>query len=244
MTQVSAEGTEGTEGIGGIDVEAGAEDSHWVRWHAPYEDPASPLSLRLRLVQHALEQALSVAPAGEIRLVSLCAGQGRDVIDVLATHPRGRDVRGMLVELDPELAAFARTRAAAAGIGTLVTVEEGDASRCSWYQAMVPAHVVMVCGVFGNISADDLDHMIGALPAFCADGAHVIWTRHRRPPDATPHIRDAFEAAGFEEVSFESPPDPYVLSVGHHRYRGGGGERPPFDPDQILFEFVGDGARP
>src|ERR1700722_12678389 len=29
----------------------GASDSHWVRWHRPYEDPSSNLSRRLRTVQ-------------------------------------------------------------------------------------------------------------------------------------------------------------------------------------------------
>jgi hypothetical protein len=68
----------------------------------------------------------------------------------------------------------------------------------------------------------------------------VIWTRHRRPPDATPFIRAEFAAAGFTEVAFEAP-DGYVLSVGRERL-----ERPPgeFDPGVTLFEFVGDGLLP
>src|SRR5271155_3216408 len=81
---------------------AGA-DSHWVRWHAPYEDPSSGLSQRLRAVQSMLGAALDeIAPRDPasatdthpepIRIVSLCAGQGRDVIDVVATHPRGPEV--------------------------------------------------------------------------------------------------------------------------------------------------------
>ena len=39
----------------------------------------STLSARLRLVQAHLAEALDHAPAGPVRLVSLCAGQGRDV---------------------------------------------------------------------------------------------------------------------------------------------------------------------
>jgi hypothetical protein len=235
MTPMTSEGT---------DKSTGSDDSHWGRWHAPYEDPASYLSLRLRLVQQALERALTAAPAGPIRLVSLCAGQGRDVIDVLARHPRAQDVRATLVELDPGLVAFARARALAAGVDPLVTAVEGDAGRCGGYRAMVPAQVVLVCGVFGNISREDLDHTIGALPSFCANGASVIWTRHRRSPDATKHVRHVFDVAGFDEVSFAAPPDPYVLSVGHHRYRGSMGAAPVFDPDLVLFKFVGDGELP
>jgi hypothetical protein len=40
------------------------------------------------------------------------------------------------------------------------------------------------------------------LPRLCAPAATVIWTRHRRPPDLTPFIRDTFAHAGFEEVAF------------------------------------------
>jgi hypothetical protein len=99
---------------------------------------------------------------------------------------------------------------------------------------------VLVCGVFGNISAADITATITALPGFCVPGAHVIWTRHRRPPDATPAIRADFAAAGFDEVAFEAP-EGTVMTVGHHRLAGPTGT---FDPDRKLFDFVGDGFMP
>jgi hypothetical protein len=222
---------------------SGSSDSHWVRWHEAYEDPTSPLSLRLRLVQSMVRDFLDEVPAsraGPIRVVSLCAGQGRDVIDVVSTHPRARGVSALLVELDPGLVAFARDRAAAAGVAGQVRIVEGDASLCRWYEGDVPADLVLVCGVFGNISAGDITRTIEALPGFCRTGSQVIWTRHRRPPDATPAIRTGFAAAGFAEVAFEAP-DGYVLSVGRQRLDGPPG---PFDPALKLFDFVGDGGLP
>jgi predicted RNA methylase len=217
-----------------------APDSHWVRWHQHYDDPSSPLSVRLRIVQAMVADVLSAAADGPIRIVSMCAGQGRDVIDVLATHPRGVDASALLVELDPVLVAFARARAAAAGVTGQVRVVEGDAALSRWYADDVPADLVLVCGVFGNVSGADISRTIQALPGWCREGSEVIWTRHRRPPDATPFIRAEFAAAGFTEVAFEAP-DGYVLSVGRHRL-----ERPPgeFDPGATLFEFVGDGLLP
>jgi len=222
-------------------------DSHWVRWHAPYEDPGSTLSLRLATVQSMVRAALDEIPsthAGPIRIVSLCAGQGRDVIDVVATHPRGPAVSALLVELDPALVAFARDRAAGAGLGDGVSgrirIVEGDASQSHWYAEDVPADIVLVCGVFGNISATDIAHTIQAMPGFCAPGGHVVWTRHRRPPDLTPAIRADFAAAGFTELAFEAPENT-IMTVGHHRLDG---ETAPFDPDRQLFDFVGDGWNP
>jgi predicted RNA methylase len=220
--------------------EPSPSDSHWVRWHKHYDDPSSPLSVRLRIVQAMVGDVLSAAADGPIRIVSMCAGQGRDVIDVLATHPRGVDATALLVELDPVLVAFARERAAAAGVTGNVRIVEGDAALSRWYADDVPADLVLVCGVFGNVSRADISRTIQALPGWCREGSEVIWTRHRRPPDATPFIRAEFAAAGFDEVGFEAP-DGYVLSVGRSRL-----ERPPgvFDPGATLFEFVGDGLLP
>ena len=52
----------------------------WVEWHRDYDDPGSLLSRRGELVQGRLRAELDRAPAGDVRLISLCAGQGRDVI--------------------------------------------------------------------------------------------------------------------------------------------------------------------
>jgi predicted RNA methylase len=221
----------------------GSDGSHWVRWHAAYEDSSSNLSLRLRAVQSMVGAALddmSAARPGPIRMVSLCAGQGRDVIDVVASHPRRPSVSALLVELDPALAAFARARAAELGVADRVRVVEGDASQASLCADAVPADVVLLCGIFGNISAADITRTIEAMPGFCAAGGHVVWTRHRRPPDRTPSIRADFAAAGFTELAFEAP-DGTIFGVGHHRLDGA---TAPFDSGQRLFQFVGDGWNP
>ena len=104
----------------------------WVAWHAAYDDPSSSLSTRLRLVRGHLSRALDRAPAGPVRLVSLCAGQGLDVLGVLPEHPRGPDVSAVLVEFDPHNAALARQGAARAGLSQ-VEVREADAGRVGNY---------------------------------------------------------------------------------------------------------------
>lgn len=81
--------------------------SHWSRWHEPYDDPRSYLSARLGEVQRQLVRAIDERLEASIVLTSICAGQGRDVLEVLAAHSRGRDVRARLVELDPDNVAVA-----------------------------------------------------------------------------------------------------------------------------------------
>ena len=88
----------------------------WHAWHDGYDEPGTRLARRLAAVQDQIRVALDAAPPGPLHAVSLCAGQGRDLIGVLARHPRGADVTARLVELDPRNAAAARDAAAAAGL--------------------------------------------------------------------------------------------------------------------------------
>ena len=205
----------------------------WVTWHEQYDDPASRLSARLTLVKQQLAGALDRAPAGPVRLVSLCAGQGRDVIGTLPAHPRRDDVSAVLIEADPALAGQARAAAAAAGLSR-VEVRAADASQVDTFADALPADVLLLCGIFGNVSPDDIRRTVAAAPALCAPGATVLWTRHRRTPDLTPQIRDWFTAAGFDELDFGSPPSAPRTGVGAAVLRGGPGAAWPEGP---LFRF-------
>jgi hypothetical protein len=202
----------------------------WHEWHKAYDQPESPLTRRLAIVQLCIRAALDAALPGRIQVVSMCAGEGRDLLGVLEDHPRRADVAGRLVELDPRLAETARAAAPAA-----IDVRVADAGSTDPYAGAVPADIVVVCGVFGNITDADIMHTVDTLPTLCAPGATVVWTRHRRPPDATPTIRERFAAAGFAEVSFDSPAGT-MFCVGAHRLVGA---PRPFAPGTRLFEFVG-----
>jgi hypothetical protein len=79
----------------------------------------------------------------------------------------------------------------------------------------VPADLVLVCGVFGNISDDDIAGTVRALPAFLAPGGHVIWTRHRGDPDLVPTIDRWFVDAGFAQEFVSAAEHQY--GVGVHR---------------------------
>lgn len=188
----------------------------WVAWHRAYDDPASSLSLRLERVRAHLARAIDQAPPGLVKLVSLCAGQGRDVLSVLPGHPRREDVTALLVESDPHNAAVARQRVAAAGLGR-VRIRQADAGLVANFADMLPADVLLLAGIFGNVSEADIRRTIGAAAGLCADGATVIWTRHRRPPDMTVQVRRWFAASGFDEVAFDALGTDSMSGVGVHR---------------------------
>jgi hypothetical protein len=196
--------------------------SDWVAWHDAYDDPLSPLSARLRSVRAYLSDAIDGAPPGPVRLVSLCAGQGHDVLGVLPGHRRRDEVSAVLVEADPRNAGLARARAAGAGLSQ-VEVRQADASRVASFADALPADVLMLCGIFGNVSDQDIERTVAAAPLLCAPGATVIWTRNRRPPDRTPRIRALFAAAGFDEVTFDPVDTDTLTGVGVNRLRRAAG---------------------
>ncbi|WBB70426.1 class I SAM-dependent methyltransferase [Micromonospora sp. WMMD812] len=204
----------------------------WYAWHDDYDQPGSPLARRLAEVRRHLRDALDRAPAGPLRAVSLCAGQGRDLIPVLADHPRGRDVTARLVELDPRNAEIAASAARAAGL-TDVRVVVDDAARTDAYADLAPADLVLVCGVFGNVSDADIRATVRHCAALCATDGTVFWTRHRGEPDLVPAICDWFAEAEFRPVAVTTPAD--RVGVGVHRFVG----RPrPLPAGVRMFEFV------
>lgn len=208
------------------------QDRDWLAWHRAYQDEGSPLSERLVLVQRCIREALDEHASGPWAVVSICAGQGHDLIGALADHPRRHDVRGRLVELDPRNVEVARAQIDAADLPE-VEVLCADASVSDSYLGAVPADLVLLCGVLGNIAVDGAVDTIRRLPELCADGARVIWTRHRRPPDQSPTIQEAFREQGFADVSVEQTES---FTVGACRLVA---PSRPLEAGVRLFEFVG-----
>jgi hypothetical protein len=200
----------------------------WVAWHEEYADPSSRLSQRLREVQLQLSAMIDRAPDGPIRIISACAGEGRDVIPVAATHARRDDINARLVEFDPTLANRARDAAP-----PNVEVVTGDASTTDAFIGATPANIAVFCGIFGNVTDADIRHTIGVLPSLLAPGGEVIWTRHTAEPDLTPTIRQWFSDAGFEEMGFVTSPT--LFGVGTHRLTT---TPAPFEAGVTMFKFL------
>jgi hypothetical protein len=204
----------------------------WQAWHDPYGDEMSALSRRLRVVQHEIRHALPAAGGQAFTVVSLCAGQGDDLLGVLRDHPAAPDVHACMVELDERNLTQLRRKVEEAGLAG-VDVVAGDAAETALYADSLPADLVLLCGVFGNISDSDVMTTIAAMPQFCSRGATVIWTRSRREPDLTPTVRAGFADLGFTETRFVAPDD-VEFSVGVCRYDG---DPQPLRPAR-LFSFL------
>jgi len=183
--------------------------SGWLKWHERYDDPDSSLARRLGVVQREISNFLDGAQPGPIRVVAMCAGDGRDLLGVLKRHVRARDVSGRLVELDPRLVERARC---SAPVG--LEVIQADAGISDVYEGACPADLVMTCGVFGHVSDEDIRTTIGSWRFLLARGGTVIWTRGALSGiDLRPLVRVWIQEAGFHEVAFHGEPSRHGVGV-------------------------------
>ena len=182
-----------------------------MQWHEQYEIPDSDLSRRLQVVVERLSEALDSLRAESPKLLSLCAGEGRDVISVLRADPGSR-VSAVLVESNPVLAERARDAASSSGISGL-EVRCADAGDPGSFRDVVPVDVLLLCGIFGNVEPASVRHIVDVVPSMVNQGGYVIWTRGGSEPDWRPVIREWFESAGIEELAFEGAPATYGVGL-------------------------------
>ena len=178
----------------------------YLAWHEQYDDPDSSLPRRLAMVREVLRAELDARP-GPVRVLSLCAGDGRDVLGVLAEREDTARVSVTLVEVLPELVERARRTAAKVAAGVEVVAADAGCSDTYVGLATVPADVVLLVGVLGNLGDADVAVTVAAMPSLCAPRATLVWSRGRSvegADDVVTPVREAFSAAGFAEVSMRS----------------------------------------
>ena len=137
-------------------------------------------------------------------------------------------VSAVLLELHPGLAQQARDAAAAAGLSQ-VDVRAVDASSAEAYAGAVPADIVVMVGIFGNIADAEVWRLINFAPKLCQPRATLVWSRGRKfsrdPPgvtagDINDQGRARFVAAGVEEVAYETHEGGGRPALGLLRYVG------------------------
>ena len=152
-------------------------------WHRAYDDPDSGLSWRLRTVQDWIGRALD-EQAGPFRVISVCAGDGRDLFGALTGRDDADRVSATLIELSEVIADRAERNATESEAA--VDLRRADAGLSDSYTGLAPAELVLLVGIFGNISEDDIRATIAWTPRLCAPGATVIWSRGREGGDLNP----------------------------------------------------------
>jgi hypothetical protein len=184
----------------------------WREWHEAYDDPSSSLARRLEIVRRRLGAVLDAAAGERRQLLSLCAGDGRDVIPVLATRAASAPVSALLIESDEELSWRATEAASSSGLEA-VEVRCADAGDAASFNDVLPVDVLLLCGIFGNLEHGRVKDVIDIVPHLLATGGYVIWTRGASDPDRRPEVRRWFRTAGLAEVAFDGAPETFGVGM-------------------------------
>ena len=208
----------------------------WYEWHDLY-DTEPKLQQRLEIVQGYIAYSLNASPDGAIRIVSVCAGDGRDLLGTLKNNPRAKDISAQLVEINSNLVERGRASIESLGLAKQIEFINGDATLATNYVGAVPADIVIVCGVFGNLADEaELNRLLDNLSFLSKPGAFVIWTRgHSNGIIYSDNVRKILSTSGFEEVNFKLTATG-DMGVGLHRYLG---ENLAAPKEQKLFVFSG-----
>ena len=105
------------------------------------------------------------------------------------------------------------------GLAEQIEFINGDATISFNYVEAVPADIVIVCGIFGNLADEaELNRLLGNLSFLSKQGAFVIWTRgHFNGISYSETVRRLLRESGFEEVNFKLTATG-DMGVGLHRY--------------------------
>jgi ubiquinone/menaquinone biosynthesis C-methylase UbiE len=201
----------------------------WFQWHNAYEQfPA--LARRLSLVQAHIRRCIDACPVGEIHIVSVCAGDGRDLLGAISEHPRRDDIRALMVELHPGLVDSGKAAFDAAGLSGRITFINGDAASTAPYLGAPRADILLMCGMLGLVNPSDFPGAVRTMQALCKEGGHVVWTR-RLDSNGFKHFRRlnrTLKGEGFRRehldltsvyLPFIRPKDP-IFAVSTHRHTG------------------------
>lgn len=192
----------------------------YVAWHTAYDDPSSALSARLREVRSQIGGVLDRSAPGSVQVVSVCAGEGRDILGALADRNDRERVTGALLEIDEAICRVAEAQLDRLGCTGRIVVRCADAGLLSAYAGLRPADLLLLSGIMGNITPKDIRRLIHVARTLCAPGAIVIWTRGAQDPDLGPEIRAWFDEAGFEQVALRENVEGTAMRVGVERLRG------------------------
>lgn len=198
---------------------------HWLRprvWSGWPEKIYQNTSYQQRLagVQSQVAAFLDAAPLGPLRILNMCAGDGRDVIDAVSDHPRRGDVSAWFVELDRTSVDMGRDRAAQKGLGEAFHFINADATAYETYRGIGAVDLVLACGVWGHVPTPQKPSLVRAMAAFCKPGGSVIWTRGiSRGMDKVHELEALFDEETWRKQQLMFTPNK-AWAVATYRYDG------------------------
>ena len=189
---------------------------------------------RLTAVQEHLCECLDEAAPGPIRILSICAGDGRDVIGAVRSHRRRKDVAAWLVELNSQSVELGKGYSVNAGLERSLKFINDDATTYATYKGIGPADIVLICGVWGHVPVNEKSMLVRAVSTLCKPGGAVIWTRGTSKGIARVREIEALFAGNWWDKGRVTYTPDAAWAVATYRYRGPAQELP---ADGQIFHF-------
>ncbi|HUR34052.1 MAG TPA: class I SAM-dependent methyltransferase [Vicinamibacterales bacterium] len=165
-----------------------------------YDDPHSHYSHRLTEAHRAVAHALDILPRGPVVMLDICGGAGRVLVPAVAGHPRRREVRGAIIDLDAVSIQLARDALASSHLGSIQTLV-ADAGASDSYRAVERASLVIVSGVLAHLSRAHTNRLLRFVRQVATPEALLLWTiGERLPAGRIRRVRHAVTAAGFRTI--------------------------------------------
>ncbi|WP_157876247.1 hypothetical protein [Streptomyces sp. Root264] len=119
-----------------------------------------------------------------------------------------------MVELDRRTVDAALDAVRPVGL-TRIEALAADAPLLDHRAGITPADIVLLCGVFGNITDSDIERTGDACTRLCATGGRVIRTGKRKAPDRMPLIcgSSGRAASGASGSPARSSPRPWACTA-------------------------------
>jgi hypothetical protein len=188
----------------------------WIRFHDLYET-LPPLQARLKLVQAQIERAIEEAPSGPVRVLSLCAGDGRDLLGALIDHARAADVAAALIDSNAELVARGEAAQSELALPASLRFLHADATLADTYLTLAPADLVIAAGVFGNLKLASMQQLVHSLRCLCKKDSKVVWTHKTTGMNSEARVAmlcEMLQQSDFRELTFtRTEPDGFVVAT-------------------------------
>jgi 2-polyprenyl-3-methyl-5-hydroxy-6-metoxy-1,4-benzoquinol methylase len=201
---------------------------YWYDWHIEkHSDPNSYTSQRMTDIGLVIEEYLKDT-VHRSNIVSVCAGQGLDLIPILRQYPNSADA--YLIDIEQQnIDHINKISTGLEGIHTYAA----DATVSNTYiNNKIPrANLLLVCGVFAHLTSEDQSIFIQNMRSLLKPGGYVIWTRI---DEYLNDIHEKFENNGYKKIDL-SHINLSTGSVGMSRLKE---SIKTLHPDKQIFNFL------
>jgi len=173
----------------------------WTEWHEEaYNDINSLPYQRTEIVKDLINKYLSEIDKN-IVVISIGAGQSRDILPVLIGRKDNDRITTYLIDTDIECLNYAKNYAKDNNIIN-VHIVDMDGSLVKNYKDIPKADLIIFCGMMTQKNTDEVKNLANNIKLICNEDAQIIWSRHGYDGDYSTPFRNVFNENSYKELDF------------------------------------------